>query len=69
MPQSPKYVRLTPVNSVRMIQVIEVVSLIGKGITGNPIREVTEYYSLDGDRLARTDGDTDLDNGVWNDEQ
>jgi len=61
-----KFTRLTPINQVKIIEVVQVISLIGKGITGNPIREVTEYYSLDGNLLARTNIDTDLTIGIWN---
>jgi len=48
-----KFTRLTGVNEVKVIEVIEVKSLAGGGVEGNPFYEVTEYYSLDGGLLAR----------------
>lgn len=47
------FTRLTGVNDVKVIEVIEVKSLAGRGEEGNPMYEVTEYYSLDGELLAR----------------
>lgn len=48
-----RFTRLTGVNQVSVIEVIEVKSLAGDGVDGSPSYEVTEYYSLDGDLLAR----------------
>lgn len=48
-----KFTRLTGVNEVKVIEVIEVKSITGEGVTDSPIYEVTEYYSLDGELLAR----------------
>jgi len=48
-----KFTRLTGVNEAKVIEVIEVKSIAGEGVEGNPIYEVTEYYSLDGELLAR----------------
>jgi hypothetical protein len=59
------YTRLTPINEIKVIQVIEVKSLIGDGTKDSPIAEVTEYYSLDGIRLARRNYNDKLENGVW----
>ena len=47
------FTRLTGVNEVKVIEVIEVKSLAGDGVEGSPFYEVTEYYSLDGELLAR----------------
>lgn len=47
------FTRLTGVNSAKVVQVIEIKSLAGEGVEGNPFYEVTEYYSLEGDLLAR----------------
>lgn len=44
---------MTGVNEVRVIKVIEVKSLAGEGENGAPYYEVTEYYSLEGELLAR----------------
>lgn len=47
------FTRLTGVNSAKMIEVIEVKSLAGDGTNESPFYEVTEYYSEDGELLAR----------------
>lgn len=39
----------------RVIQVIEVTTLEGKGIDGDPCREVKTYHALDGECLAYFD--------------
>ena len=39
----------------KVIQVIETEITRGKGIEGDPIRGVTQYWSLDGDLLAEHD--------------
>lgn len=46
--------RCTP-SSARIVQVIETVANRGLGIEGNPIRNVTQYWSLDGTLLAESD--------------
>lgn len=64
-----KYNRLTSVNECKVIQVIEVIGIVGNGEIGNPIREVAEYFTLDGKLLARfNDFKGELDKGVWIDE-
>ena len=45
--------RLSYVDSVKTIQVIEVVSIRGLGTTESPIEQITEYFKSDGTRLAR----------------
>jgi hypothetical protein len=45
--------RLTGVNEVKVLEVIEVKSLAGEGEPNQPYYEVTEYYSFDGRLLAR----------------
>jgi hypothetical protein len=50
------------------MQVIEVKSLAGEGNgRGTPLREIREYYSPDGELLARYDHyiNGPLENGVW----
>lgn len=47
--------RLSNVDEVKVIQVVEVKSLVGKGVDGDPGRQITEYFSLDGVRLARAE--------------
>ena len=41
--------------SARVIQVIETVSLAGDGTGTNPVYEVHQYWTLDGDLLAKND--------------
>ena len=48
-----KFTRLTGVNEVKQVTVIEVKSIAGDGTDDYPVYEVTEYYSLDGELLAR----------------
>lgn len=43
------------VDSARVIQVIETKSARGSGATEQPARIVTEYWSLDGEKLAEHD--------------
>lgn len=48
-----EFKRLTPINSCKIINVAEVKSLIGSGTAQDPIVEITEYYSINGELLAR----------------
>lgn len=50
-----KHQRLSYVDSVKTIQVIEVVSIRGLGTTESPVEQITEYFKSDGTRLARVD--------------
>lgn len=43
------------VDSAKVIQVIETKAARGSGTDGQPCREVTEYWSLDGKKLAERD--------------
>lgn len=49
--------RVTPrgTDSAKLIQVIETVSLRGVGTKENPVRAITQYWDLDGNRLAERD--------------
>ena len=43
-------------DSARVISVIETKAARGSGTTGDdPVREVTEYWSLEGEKLAEND--------------
>ena len=44
-------------NSVRVIQVVEVVTTVGNGAEDNPYSSVREYWSLDGSLLAVTESE------------
>lgn len=48
-----KHRRLSSVDEVKVIQAIEVKSIVGLGTEENPITAITEYFTLDGTRLAR----------------
>lgn len=43
------------VDSVRLIQVVEVKSLFGDGVEDSPCRQITQYYDTEGKLLATTD--------------
>ena len=47
-------------NSVKVVPVIEVKIMKGIGIEGDKMREVTEYWDLNGDFLAERDTDPTL---------
>lgn len=62
--------RLSNVDEVRVIEVVEVKSLVGIGDgVGTPSRQITEYFSKNGELLARQDPylNGKLENGVWTD--
>ena len=42
-------------DSARVISVIETKAARGRGTSDDPVREVTEYWSLDGEKLAERD--------------
>jgi hypothetical protein len=62
---SNTFERLTGVNEARVVQVIEIKSLAGNGDSESPMHEVTEYYSFDGELLARKTLKGDLPIGRW----
>lgn len=41
--------------SASIVQVIKTVAVFGKGAGGDPIREVTQYWDMDGTLLATVD--------------
>lgn len=41
--------------SAKLLMVIETKGLRGKGVEGGPVREVTQYWSLEGQLLAESD--------------
>lgn len=61
--------RNSNVNEARLIEVVEVKSIIGEGVKGDPIREIREYFAKDGTLLARTSGLEDLYKGTWEPKQ
>lgn len=48
-----KHKRLSNVDKVRQISVIEVRSIVGTGTEDEPISAIIEYFLPDGTRLAR----------------
>jgi hypothetical protein len=65
---SKMFTRLTGVNEARVVEVIEVKSIAGDGVEDRPMYEVTEYYSLQGELLARHNPlNPDKDLGVFTD--
>ena len=50
-----KHKRLSNIESAEVIRVIEVRSIIGEGTEKDPMRQIREYFNLDGARIARTD--------------
>lgn len=54
----PVYPRGT--DSARVIQVIETKAMRGEGTDIQPSREVTQYWTLDGEFLAENDPDSTL---------
>lgn len=64
--------RLSNVDEVKVIQVVEVKSLVGEGDgKGTPIRQIAEYFSVEGELLARRDKYLDgdiLEMGVFSDD-
>lgn len=60
-----RYKRLTSIDGIRVVEVIEITSVVGDGTDGNPVRQVIEYYSMGGIRLARHTYDDNLDKTVY----
>ena len=73
MPKFRKpFERLSNVDKAEVMQVVVVESLVGQGDgNGTPKRLIKEYFSLEGELLARRDSylEGELAHGVWTDEQ
>ena len=52
--------RLNGPDSVKVISVVEVKAKRGRGIEGDPVREITQYWDMDGNFLAERDDDPTL---------
>ena len=52
--------RLSGPTEVRVINVIEVKAKKGLGIEKDPVREITQYWDMDGNLLAERDNDPQL---------
>ncbi len=63
--------RLDGPNEVKVISVIEVKTKRGLGIEKDPVREITQYWDMDGNFLAERDSDSQLiaDQVAWESER
>ena len=50
-----EYLRTGGIRSIRVIQVIETKTVMGLGVPSDPVREVTQYWGMDGHPLAKAD--------------
>lgn len=48
----------------RVIQVIETTTICGHGTENSPVRQIVEYFTLDGDRLVKLDPVPDADDHI-----
>ena len=64
-------VRAEGTKSAKVIQVIETVSKRGLGIEKDPVRDVTQYWDMDGNFLAESDKDPQYlsDRIIWESER
>lgn len=64
-----KFERLSNVDGAKIIQVVVVESIVGDGVKGSPVRTIQEYFSTEGELLARRDTwrDDELKLGIWHD--
>lgn len=58
-PKKAEYVMMTfsPIESAKVIRVIEIREVRGSGANNDPVRVATSYWSLDGKKLAERDPD------------
>ena len=63
--------RLDGPNSLKVIKVIEVKTKRGLGIEKDPVREITQYWDMDGNLLAESDSDPQFvsDQVIWESER
>lgn len=50
-----KQTRNSNVDSVTIERVVHVESIFGKGVEGDPVRVIHEYYTMDGKLIVRHD--------------
>ena len=50
-----EYLRTDGIRSIGVIQVIETKTVIGLGVPSDPVREITQYWDMDGNLLAEAD--------------
>ena len=64
-----KHKRLSNIDGVRQISVIEVKSVVGMGTEDDPVHQIVEYFLPDGTRLARVNAfDKPEELHEWEDE-
>lgn len=63
--------RLDGPSSVKVINVVEVKAKRGLGIEKDPVREITQYWDMDGNLLAESDRDPQFisDQAIWESER
>ena len=63
--------RLNGPSSVKVINVVEVKAKRGLGIEKDPVREITQYWDMDGNLLAESDRDLQFisDQVIWESER
>lgn len=63
--------RLDGPSSVKVINVVEVKAKRGLGIEKDPVREITQYWDMDGNFLAESDSDCQFisDQAIWESER
>lgn len=55
MEEHSKVARPRGTDCAKVIQVIETRSLAGAGLPGDPVRELVQYWSFEGEKLAQRD--------------
>ena len=50
-----KPIRANETRNARVIRVIETKTVVGLGVPSDPVREVTQYWGMDGHPLAKAD--------------
>lgn len=57
--------RLSNVNSAKVVSVVLVNSIVGEGTLESPVKAIREIFNLEGELLARVDADTSYE--LWED--
>lgn len=60
-PEKISAVRPRGTDSAKVIQVIETQSLVGTGLSDDPVRVLTQYWDFDGNKLAERDSYLDAE--------
>jgi hypothetical protein len=46
---------MSAIRQVEVVEVLKTVSVYGRGVAGDPVREITQYWTLDGELLLTID--------------